>query len=531
MAARGKVENFRFLHLSKEEISQKKSSSTPKNTVKANLQAAKAFRAYLEETGEETCFESFSEEKLNSHLEGFWLSARKQKIEAETPGSIQAGTDGGKLGFYKASTLENYRHSLNRYLKSPPNDKHFDIIKDRQFSESNQSFKAALRELKNIGKGEISHYPEIEEIDLGKLYSNFEKLQDPIILQEKVQFDLRFYFFRRGSENIHDMTKSTFEVKTDANTGEKYVCQAKDELNKNHNEFDRESYSARMPEMPGNPRCPVASFEMYIQHLNPDCPSLWQRPKDKDQIKNHIWYYRKCVGLNTLQGFMKNLSAKYQLSRVYTNHSVRVTGATILSRKNYAPSQIQSVTGHKSLSSLAVYQRVSNQEKMQMGKSLGENLMSIPSTSSEAPSYAQEPTIHGQQPLKTLDLNTLSEIGMASAPTDNRSMPGPSSDAPVNLNPTNNMLQRQPQIPAGQQEPEADQLEDLPDFDIELSPILRDLEVYEFEHQSQEIRNVGNVNQVITNNQRINVRSPIGAAPSFRGCSIHNVIVNVYPRK
>ena len=57
-----------------------------------------------------------SADKLNEALEGFWLAARKQKSDGETPGSIRAGT-GGKQAFYKASTLENLRHSLNRYLK------------------------------------------------------------------------------------------------------------------------------------------------------------------------------------------------------------------------------------------------------------------------------------------------------------------------------------------------------------------------------------------------------------------------------
>ena len=534
----------RFEHHSRDEISEKKTSTTPKNTIKANLKAARAFRAYLEECNDhpDVCFESFSAEKLNDALEGFWLGARKQKSDGETPGSIRAGTGGGgKQAFYKASTLENLRHSLNRYLKSPPNEKGFDIIKDKEFSASNESFKAALRELKDIGKGEISHHPEIAEIDLQKLYNNFESLQvqDPVVLQEKVQFDIRFYFFRRGAENMHGMTKSTFAIRTDVNTGRRCVYKAIDELNKNHNEFDRESYTALMPELPGNPRCPVRSFETYIQHLNPDCPSLWQRPKDKDQINNHIWFYKKCVGLDTLQSFMKNLSQKYQLSQVYTNHCVRVTGATILSRKKFAASQIQAVTGHKSVSSLAIYQRVSDQEKMDMGRSLSENLMdrmSVP----DAGSHAQQPhvdKIRGQQPLNTLDVNTLPEIGIQSGtsdPSDSRSRPGPSSSVvPSNLHPTNTLQrQRPPHTATVPQEPQPPEDLPMPDFDLDFSPILRDLEDVEVEQQTREINNMGNFNQVITTSQRVNIRSPSSRAamPSFTGCTIHNLVVNVYPK-
>ena len=54
------------------------------------------------------------------------------------------------------------------------------------------------------------------------------------------------------------------------------------------------------------------------------------------------------------------------LSQIYTNHSIRATGATILGR-NCSMAHIMAVTGHKSASSVAVYQRVSSKEKQVMG--------------------------------------------------------------------------------------------------------------------------------------------------------------------
>jgi integrase len=53
---------------------------------------------------------------------------------------------------------------------------------------------------------------------------------------------------------------------------------------------------------------------------------------------------------------------KIYLSQIYTNHSIRATGATIIGR-NCSMAQIMAVTGHKSASSVAVYQRVSSKEK------------------------------------------------------------------------------------------------------------------------------------------------------------------------
>ena len=38
-----------------------------------------------------------------------------------------------------------------------------DIIKDTEFSDSNVCFKAALAELKRIGKGSVVHHPVINE--------------------------------------------------------------------------------------------------------------------------------------------------------------------------------------------------------------------------------------------------------------------------------------------------------------------------------------------------------------------------------
>jgi hypothetical protein len=54
----------------------------------------------------------------------------------------------------------------------------------------------------------------------------------PSELANIVQYDIRMYFFRRGMENMHQMTKSNFAVKT----GMKYVFKTTDEMTKNHRE-------------------------------------------------------------------------------------------------------------------------------------------------------------------------------------------------------------------------------------------------------------------------------------------------------
>ena len=54
----------------------------------------------------------------------------------------------------------------------------------------------------------------------------------------------------------------------------------------------------------------------------------------------------------------------------YTNHTLRATATTVLHEEKYAPAAVQSVTGHKSFSSLAVYQQTSSDQKLEMAHSL-----------------------------------------------------------------------------------------------------------------------------------------------------------------
>ena len=72
---------------------------------------------------------------------------------------------------------------------------------------------------------------------------------------------------------------------------------------------------------------------------------------------------------------MSDLSRKCELSQMYTNRCIRATGTTILSKSKYNSVQIMTMTGHnKSVSSLAIYQKVSDEEKLEMGSSLGQFL-------------------------------------------------------------------------------------------------------------------------------------------------------------
>ncbi len=115
--------------------------------------------------------------------------------------------------------------------------------------------------------------------DLRKIYIGFkDHLQSPKKLQQKVQFDIRFYFgsiCRSG--NMHAMTKTFFQIIECS--GVKYVVKS-EELQKHHGTFDKENFSGFMPESKDWDLCPVKSFLFYLGVLHPLCDSLWQRPRN-----------------------------------------------------------------------------------------------------------------------------------------------------------------------------------------------------------------------------------------------------------
>ena len=144
----------------------------------------------------------------------------------------------------------------------------------------------------------------------------------------------RLYFCRRANENMESMTKDTFVIRIYSVTGRRYVMKKVDELTKNRREMDRENISGHMPEDREMPEyCSIRNFGTYLQKLHPQCNRHWQFPKDSFNISDECWFQKRPIGKDTLASFMSTLSKKTGLSQIYTNHSIRATGATILWKK------------------------------------------------------------------------------------------------------------------------------------------------------------------------------------------------------
>ena len=197
----------------------------------------------------------------------------------------------------------------------------------------------------------------------------------PAALQRKVQFDIRLHFFRRGCENMEKMKRDHFKLDFNAQTEEWRVIKNRDELTKNH-QGSENMVAGIMPENRTDPLCPVSSFRIYQEHMDPECEMMWPMPlANVEMSTDTVWYNKKKHwGKNTLGKFMSDVSKKCQLSQIYTNHCIRVTRATVLTRKKFSASEIMSVTGHKSVQSLATYQKTEDKQKVVMGKALFDSM-------------------------------------------------------------------------------------------------------------------------------------------------------------
>ena len=105
---------------------------------------------------------------------------------------------------------------------------------------------------------------------------------------------------------------------------------------------------------PGSRTCPVQIFTFYLDKLNKKRVDLWQRPKkkvcveDPDDVPG---------GRDTLNDVMKSISTAAELSKVYTNHSIRSTAVTTLDSNNIEAHHIQTVSGHKSEVTIRTYSK------------------------------------------------------------------------------------------------------------------------------------------------------------------------------
>ena len=312
--------------------------------------------------------------------------------------------DGAK---YCKQSLEGIKYSVNRILAKIHGAEQCDILKDKEFAQMRDVFKSYCKTLKAEGKNCINHFEAVPLVEVEKMQKTLSP-EKPDQLQLLVWLNIMLYFCRRGVENLIIMTKDTFKVKKSSN-GRKFIFQHIDEESKNHKTDSENAYGGRIYEnLDLNQRCPVKLFEKYINKLNPKCGRLWQRPKDCFCENDSIWYQNRPIGKSVISTFMSRICQICDIETKYTNHCLRVTCINML-KANFSDADVMSISGHKSLTSLKIYERTTEKEKEDISDFISSAINKDILSTIQAPSSSHEINLSSHD-----DINFLNNIDFSS---------------------------------------------------------------------------------------------------------------------
>ena len=281
----------------------------------------------------------------------------------------------------------------------------------------------------------------------------------------------------------------------------------KDELTKNHRGMEN-LVSGFMCENPGDRLCPVRSYKMYLDHLEPCNSYMWQTPNTSAKPKNpEIWYTKGNIGKNPLAKFMSDISEKCNLSMISHNHSIRVTGITMLTRMQFSASEIMSVSGHKSVQSLANYQKTCDTQKIQMADGLYQSMTRKENQIHVESRPALRPILPKPQPDVTSE-------------KQQKSLPAPSVNTPEKCQPAvqNKENSNKEIVPF-----EAD-FSDVPDFD--LLSVLADINK-ETSENCEKASSIQNQVDVTTTTTNTNILNNVPKS-FFSNCTIGNIHFHIH---
>lgn len=176
-----------------------------------------------------------------------------------------------------------------------------------------------------------------------------------------------FHCFRRGCDNICSMTKDTYIIRKDPKTGLRYVTKVIEEMKNNHRECGKENIASIMPQTPGmcnRLSCntiwkvfymctekyliSILMWNLFFHSGSPLCLVKVLSCKSVHYTQNLTvfgsvsWFpswtacslvFQSTIWFKTLITFMSDLSRRRDLDQIYTNHSIRATGPTLLSKE------------------------------------------------------------------------------------------------------------------------------------------------------------------------------------------------------
>ena len=192
--------SLRFANLEEAEIDKLLEDKDSVNTKRSTKASRAVFEDYVK--AKSLNYPQSSDELANV-MKKFYVEARRANGEK-----------------YTKNSLCSIRFGLKRHFMAAMN---IDIIKSKEFDEANRVYQAQCTALKKDGLVKTEHKPAIADEDITKLYeSGIFNTETPATLQNKVFFEVMFYFCRRGRQNLRELKKDDFAMKVNAR-GQRYV--------------------------------------------------------------------------------------------------------------------------------------------------------------------------------------------------------------------------------------------------------------------------------------------------------------------
>lgn len=336
--------------------------------------AVNVFKSWLKEQLKPEEFENLSKSDLAVVLREFYATVRTADSQ-----------------HYSMSSYVCMRAGINRYINDPPYRRNFNIMRDSEFNSANNVFLATLKKLKKEGKDATESHPAISPVDMQKLKkSKVLNTNTPDGLIRTVWFNIQIHFARRGRKGQRELPANAFKILTDPQ-GFKYATMAFDEKTKSLT--DPREYRGIMYASGHKEQCPVAALEKYLSKLppNPSCFYLKAKRIPASLLDSTpVWYENRPLGKNTLGGMMSALSREANLSRNYTNHSIRATSIQILSDAGLETREIMTLTGHKKDLSVRAYWAPTEAQRKTWS-----HLLTLAGTSAENSGNSDAPSTSG----------------------------------------------------------------------------------------------------------------------------------------
>ena len=336
----------------------------PKTTIRNTEWSVKLFNSWVEDRNS-----AFPEKVPTDLLEGKDLSSLGNWLGRFV---VEVRRQDGK--HYPPKTLQLLLFGLQRHLNSALSTE-VNFMRDPEFHDLRKILDSYYRKLHQEGVGCSSKSTELlTREDEEKLWQSGVLNPDtPQGLLNCVFFLNGKNFCLRGGQEHRELKLSQLKRDVVSLQGSMKVCYTYTEHgSKNRSgglkQLKMENKIVRQYESENTERCHVLLLDKYIQKLPAEAKQkdlFYMKPKSaapNDSLAP--WFYSIPVGKNTLGNMMKTMSRDAGLGKGVTNHSLRAYGATELFRSNVPEKLVQQRTGHRSLDALRKYERIAEEQVM-----------------------------------------------------------------------------------------------------------------------------------------------------------------------